>query len=103
MKKNGSWLTIAVAAMMLLFTYSCNNNSKTMNAENKIPAFDVSGMDKTVKPCDDFDQFANGNWKKQNPIPSTEGAWGAFNILDKETREVKIKGIVKDLLESERS
>jgi predicted metalloendopeptidase len=98
MKKIGSWMTIAIIAMMLMFTYSCNNNNKKMNAENKIPAFDVSGMDKTVKPCDDFDQFANGNWKKQNPIPSTEGAWGAFNILDKETREVKIKGIVKDLL-----
>ena len=69
-----------------------------MNAENKVPAFDRSGIDSTVKPCDDFDQFANGNWKKHNPIPSTEGAWGAFNILDKETREVKIKGIVKELL-----
>lgn len=90
---------IAFSAMMLLFTYSCNNNSKTMNAEYKVPAFDPSGIDSTAKPCDDFDQFANGNWKKHNPIPSTEGAWGAFNVLDKETREVKIKGIVKELLD----
>jgi len=90
---------IAFSAMMLLFTYSCNNNSKTMNAEYKVPAFDHSGIDSTAKPCDDFDQFANGNWKKHNPIPSTEGAWGAFNVLDKETREVKIKGIVKELLD----
>jgi len=70
-----------------------------MNAEYKVPAFDPSGIDSTTKPCDDFDQFANGNWKKHNPIPSTEGAWGAFNVLDKETREVKIKGIVKELLD----
>ena len=70
-----------------------------MNAENKIPAFDLSGIDSTSKPCDNFDQFANGNWKKHNPIPPTEGEWGAFDILDKETREVKIKGIVKDLLD----
>lgn len=90
---------IASSAMMLLFSYSCNNNKKPMNAENKIPAFDLSGIDSTAKPCDDFDQFANGNWKKHNPIPPTEGAWGAFNVLDKETREVKIKGIVKDLLD----
>jgi len=90
---------IALSAMMLLFTYSCNNNSKTMNAENKVPAFDLSGIDSTAKPCDDFDQFANGNWKKQNPIPKTEGSWGSFDVLDKETREVKIRGIVKELLE----
>jgi predicted metalloendopeptidase len=69
-----------------------------MNAEYKVPAFDRSGIDSTVKPCDDFDQFANGNWKKHNPIPKTEGAWGSFGVLDKETREVKIKGIVKELL-----
>lgn len=98
MQKQLSRLMIALGAMMLLLTYSCNNNVKTMNAENKVPAFDRSGIDSTVKPCDDFDQFANGNWKKHNPIPSTEGAWGSFGVLDKETREVKIKGIVKDLL-----
>src|ERR1035437_4442661 len=99
MQKNLSWLMIAFTAMMLLFTYSCNNNRKTMNAEYKVPAFDHSGIDSTAKPCDDFDQFANGNWKKHNPIPSTEGAWGAFNCLDTETREVKIKDIVKELLD----
>jgi len=98
MKRNHSLLTIALSATMLLFTYSCNNN-KTMNAENKVPAFDRTGIDSTAKPFDDFDQYANGNWKKHNPIPSTEGAWGAFNVLDKETREVKIKGIVKELLD----
>jgi putative endopeptidase len=97
MKKTASWLMVAFCAAMLLFTYSCSNH-KTMNAENKVPAFDRSGIDSTVKPCDDFDEFANGNWKKHNPIPSTEGAWGSFNVLDKETREVKIKGIVKELL-----
>jgi predicted metalloendopeptidase len=99
MKKDLSWLMIVFSAMMLLFTYSCNNNNKTMDAKNKVPAFDRSGIDSTTKPCDDFDQFANGNWKKHNPIPSTEGAWGAFNVLDKETREVKIKGIVRELLD----
>jgi putative endopeptidase len=99
MKKNPSWLMIAFSAMMILFNYSCNNNNKMMNAEYKVPAFDRSGIDSTAKPCDDFDQFANGNWKKHNPIPTTEGAWGAFNVLDKETREVKIKGIVKKLID----
>src|SRR5690606_1889630 len=38
--------------------------------------------------------FANGNWKKNNPIPSTESRWGAFNVLDKENKEVRLKGII---------
>ena len=64
----------------------------------KVPAFDVAGMDTTVKPCDDFDQFANGNWKKSNEIPATESRWGAFGILQKENVEVKIKGIIDSVL-----
>ncbi|MCC6817398.1 MAG: M13 family metallopeptidase [Bacteroidia bacterium] len=59
-----------------------------------IPAFDTTSIDKAYRPQDDFDSFANGNWKKLNPIPSTEGTWGAFGILDKENSEVKLKGII---------
>lgn len=64
----------------------------------KVPAFDMTAIDSTAKPCDDFDQYANGNWKKNNPIPGTESRWGAFSILDKENLEVKIKGIIDELL-----
>ncbi|HEY0977803.1 MAG TPA: M13 family metallopeptidase N-terminal domain-containing protein, partial [Flavobacteriales bacterium] len=62
------------------------------------PAFDVAGMDTTVKPCDDFDAYANGTWKKNNPVPPTESRWGGFNILAKENLEVKVKGIIDELL-----
>ena len=96
MKKHAPSLTIALLVMVMAVT-SCNNNKK-MNTANKVPAFDLSTMDTTVKPCVDFDGYVNGNWKKHNPIPSTEGSWGSFDILDKETREVKIKGIIKELL-----
>lgn len=65
-----------------------------------IPAFDTSSIDKAYRPQDDFDSFANGNWKRKNPIPSTEGTWGAFGILDKENSEVKLKGIIEGTLKS---
>jgi putative endopeptidase len=47
----------------------------------KIPGLDVNNLDRTVKPTDDFNQFVNGNWIKNNPIPATEGSWGIFNEL----------------------
>ena len=84
--------------LMVTFSISCNNSNKQMSNSTKIPAFDLTTMDTTVKPCVDFDGYVNGNWKKHNPIPSTEGSWGSFDILDKETREVKIKGIINELL-----
>ena len=63
----------------------------------KIPAFDISSIDRNLKPCADFDGFSNENWKKANPIPGTESKWGAFGILDKENKEVRIKGIITEI------
>jgi putative endopeptidase len=34
-----------------------------------------------VKPGDNFFDYANGNWIKQNAIPAKETRWGSFNIL----------------------
>jgi putative endopeptidase len=44
-------------------------------------SFDLSAIDKTVDPCVDFFQYACGNWKKNNPIPSDQVRWGIFNEL----------------------
>jgi len=98
MKKNATLLLIAFTAIVMLTWSSCQLNSKQKSSENKVPAFDLTSIDSSAKPCIDFDAYANGNWKKHNPIPATEGAWGSFGILDKETREVKLKGIIKELL-----
>ena len=97
MKKIPLFLAFVLLVAAATLT-SCNNNNKKMDSASKVPAFAVSTMDTTIKPCEDFDGYVNGNWKKHTPIPATEGSWGSFDILDKETREVKIKGIIVDLL-----
>jgi putative endopeptidase len=42
---------------------------------------DVKSMDKKAKPQDDFNQYANGKWMKNNPVPAAESRWTSFNIL----------------------
>ncbi|HLX11653.1 MAG TPA: M13 family metallopeptidase [Bacteroidota bacterium] len=42
---------------------------------------DPANMDLTVKPSVDFNQYANGGWMKNNPIPADQSSWGAFNEL----------------------
>lgn len=79
---------------------ACNSQSTSEQVatdSTKVPAYDLSSIDSSYKPCDDFDDFANGNWKKNNPIPSTESRWGAFNVLDKENKEVRLKGIIAEI------
>jgi putative endopeptidase len=42
---------------------------------------DLKSMNKKANPRDDFNEYANGMWMKDNPIPSTEGRWTSFNVL----------------------
>lgn len=42
---------------------------------------DPANMNTSVRPQDDFFEYANGTWLKNTEIPSTESRWGSFNEL----------------------
>lgn len=42
---------------------------------------DPPNMDTAIKPGDDFFEYSNGNWIKNNPIPTKIERWGSFAIL----------------------
>jgi putative endopeptidase len=46
-----------------------------------LKSFDPAAIDKKADPCNNFYQYACGNWMKNNPIPPDEVRWGQFDKL----------------------
>jgi putative endopeptidase len=57
--------------------------------------FDLSGMDRSVKPGDDFFKFANGKWDERTEIPPDRTRYGNFNKL-RELSEHRMHAILED-------
>ena len=56
--------------------------------------FDLTGMDTSVKPGDDFYKFANGTWDAKTEIPSDRTRYGNFDKLA-ELSEARTKAIIE--------
>jgi putative endopeptidase len=55
--------------------------SMTAQQAHTSAALDVAGMDRSVKPGDNFFEYANGTWLKQTEIPADRSTYGASAIL----------------------
>jgi putative endopeptidase len=66
------------------------------DAETLKSGIDRSTFDTSVKPGDDFFQYVNGTWVKNNPIPAEYSRWGVFYKL-RDDNLVALREIVEEL------
>ena len=71
---------------------------------------EVGDIDKSANPCDDFFAYANGQWRKDNPIPNSMVRWSRrwqsgettkdklHDILDEVSKAPGKKGSVEQLI-----
>jgi len=85
--------TMALLSVSSIFLACGGSEQPTVAPEVK--AIDVTYMDSTVSPSDDFFKFVNGKWLAKTEIPGDQGRWGSFNEL----REVNNK-VVLSVLET---
>ena len=71
-------LTIVMISMMALA--ACTPKAK-------VPALDMTDLDLSVSPKEDFYQYATGGWQKKNPLKPEFSRFGSFDAVAERTQE----------------
>jgi putative endopeptidase len=58
------------------------------------PVIDLSAIDATVSPCQNFYRYACGSWIARNPVPPDRSRWTRFDALTDRNQE-KLHGILE--------
>ena len=70
---------LSIASTAVLFACS-PAGEKAQQKEDILRA----NIDSTVNPADDFFQYAEGTWLKNNPIPGVQTSWGIGQLVPEE-------------------
>lgn len=94
------YLNLVIYSLLLtLFISSCGNEGGTESSEVEEKGLNLSYVDSTVSPSDDFFRFVNGKWIESTEIPGDQGRWGSFNELREATND-DVLAVLKEAAES---
>jgi putative endopeptidase len=62
--------------------------------------FELTQVDRSVSPCNDFYRYATGGWQKANPLPATYARFGRFEEVADRNRE-RLREILESAAKTE--
>ena len=71
------------------------NPAASDETQARVSGIDLSAMDKSVKPGDDFFRYANGTWIATTKMPADRSRYGTFDELRDESQEA-VRAIIEE-------
>ena len=93
---------IALGISLALSVSSCSNNTAQQNTSKKQTGsalgsgIDLSNMDTSVAPQQDFFRYVNGKWVDNTQIPADKARWGSFDALS-ENSQTQVRELIQEL------
>ncbi len=81
--------------VLFIFLISCNENHNKMKKDID-NAIRLEDMDLNTCPAENFYQYANGGWMKNNPLPPDKGRYSTFDQLG-DKAEKQLLELVEEL------
>ena len=93
---------LLISAAALLVIAACGQEAEQPAAEQTeveepkapVSGVDLSGMDTSVRPGEDFFAYVNGTWVKTTDMPADKSRYGLFDMLRDESQE-NVKAIIE--------
>jgi putative endopeptidase len=86
---------VLINALTLVAFGSSEALMGNMSTSEYDKGFDPGSMNLSVKPGDDFYEYANGAWIKSHPVPADKSSYGEFDIVSDRTADC-VKTIVEN-------
>ena len=83
-----------INALTLVAFGSSETSMGNMSTSGHEMVIDPGSMNLSVKPGDDFYEYAQGAWIKSHPVPADKSRYGEFDIVEDRTYD-RVKGIVE--------
>ncbi len=82
-----------VFLLPLLLLAACRSGGE------KVPAIDMTDLDTSVSPAENFYLYANGGWIKKNPLKPEYSRFGSFDVL-RENNVTNLNELFADMAEA---
>ena len=81
-----------IVFIMTMVHFSCKNSQQ----QSAKTGLNPSNMDTTIRPGNNFFEYANGGWMKSHPIPAEKTSYSSFDELDDANR-LALKTIIDEV------